>query len=270
MQVVLPSGMMGEVRGLSGRDGRYLTSQSTFQDGELEDFILSHCWTRTLDPGPYNLKGAEPDWDAMLVGDRFYGLIATREATYPSKDYPLKLQCGTCKKKFEWEISLSKLLAEKTRRLAPKDAETFKNGNRFTEVIPGTDTKFVFKLKTGGDAKRTMKHIEMKKTGPKKQQERQNLMVDSLASYIISIDGVDKKKDAIFDYLEDLPLGSIDALMPLIQGYDCGVDTAIEVDCTHCDRSMTIALPLDLGFFMPSMAAMKFVAESSKEEPSED
>ena len=265
MQVNLPSGMLGEVRGLSGRDGRYLTSESTIRDGELEDFILGHCWTRTIEPGPYNHKGGEIDWDSVLVGDRFYALISVREATYPGKDYPLKLQCAQllCKKKFEWEIRLAELLEKRTKRLDPKHIELFKAGNRFTETIPDTDTKFIFKLKTGGDAKRTLKHIEMKKTGPKKQQERQNLMIDSLASYILEIDGVGKKKDDIFDYLENRPLGTIDSLMPLIQSYDCGVDTDIEVECPHCDGEMIIKLPFDRAFFLPSSAAAKFLPAAS-------
>ncbi len=265
MQVTLPSGMSGEVRGLKGKDGRYLTDEETIRGNELEDFILQHCWTRTIDAGPYALKGAEPDWDQILVGDRFYALIAARVASYPGKEYPLKLQCGQtlCKKKFEWEIDLSKLLAERTKKLTPEHAEIFKTGNRFVETIPDTSTKFTFKLKTGGDAKRTMIRIENKKTGPKRQQERQNLFVDSIASSIVEIEGVPKKYDAIFDYLEELAIGSLDAMMPLIQSYDCGVDTDIEVDCTKCGSSMTVKLPFDRAFILPASAAAKFLPDAS-------
>jgi hypothetical protein len=274
MQVTLPSGMSGEIRGLKGKDGRYLTDEEVIRGNELEDFILQHCWTRTIDAGPYALKGAEPDWDGILVGDRSYALIAARVASYPGKEYPLKLQCGQvfCKRKFEWEIQLADLLAQRTKKLSPEHAEIFKGGNRFVETIPGTDKKFTFKLKTGGDAKRTMLRIENKKTGPKRQQERQNLMVDSLASSIVEIEGVEKKYDAIFDFLEDLELGSIDALLPLMQSYDCGVDTSIEVDCTKCKSTMMVNLPFERAFFLPSSAAAKFLpdASSSTETDAED
>jgi hypothetical protein len=254
---------------------RYLANEETVRENQVEDFILEHCWTKTIDQGPYHLKGAvNPDWDAMLVGDRFYALLSTREATYPNKEYPLKLQCGamSCRKKFEWEVSIREMLDKKTKRLSPEHAHLFKDGNHFTETIPFSDppVSFSFKLKTGGDAKRTQKIIQNKKTGPKNQQERQNLMIESLASYILTIDGVDKKRDKVFDYLEDLDLAPLDAMMPLIQSYDCGVDTAIDVDCPHCHEAMIVQLPFERAFFLPSSAAAKFLPDESSDTETEE
>ena len=265
--ITLPSGLVGEVRGLTGRDGRYLTNEQLVRDNEIEDYIFAHCWTATLDDGPYAFKGQPPEWSRVLVGDRFYMLIAVREETYPGKEYAMKLQCTrmACKKRFEWDISLAKLLAEKTKRLSPEDRQVFLDGNRFAGIIPGTTTPFVFKLKTGADAKRTQLLMTNKKTGPKKQQERQNMIVDALASYIVEIDGVLKKTDAVFDYLEDLSLASLDALMPYIQAHDCGVETDIEVDCPYCGGAMAISLPFDRGFFLPSSSAAKFRSGESSE-----
>jgi hypothetical protein len=274
MSVKLPSGMIGEVRGLTGKDGRYLTNEQKIRDNEVEGFVLSNCWARTLDEGPYHLKGSAPDWDNALIGDRFYAMIAIREATYPGKEYPLKLQCGRtgCRRKFEWEISLQKLLDEKTKMLAEADREIFAKDNLFVENLPLVTPakKFVFKLKTGGDAKRTMKYIESKKFGTKKMQERQNLMIDSLASYIVEIEGVAKKRDAIFDFLEECPLGTIDETMPLIQSHDCGVNTDIDVECPHCHGGMIVTLPFDRAFFLPSSAAAKFEAALSNTDKKEE
>lgn len=267
-RITLPSGVIGEVRGLSGRDGRHLANEQAIRDHELDDLVLTSCWTHTIENGPYDFKGKPPDWGKMLVGDRFFALIAIREASYPGQDYTMKLQCPrrpVCGKRFEWDIQLGKLLEQKTKRLAPKDAETFKSGNVFEDVIPGTETAFSYRLKTGDEAKRTQALIEAKKTGPKKQQQRQNLIVDSLASYIVEIAGVPRKRDAIFDALEDLPLGSLDALMPLIQSHDCGVDTEIEVFCPMCQGEMTIQLPFGKAFFLPSSAAAKFLPDASSE-----
>jgi len=274
MSSKLPSGLIIETRGLTGMDGRYLTNEQKVRDNEVEDYILSNCTVRVLDEGPYHLKGTAPDWNDILVGDRFYALIAVREATYPGKEYPLKLQCGRsgCKKKFEWEISLQKLLDEKTKYLSEKDREIFKTDNKFVEKIPFVDPakEFVFKLKTGADAKRTLKTIEAKKMGPKRQQERQNLMIDSLASYIVEIAGVRMKTDTIFDYLETLGLASIDAMMPLIQSHDCGVDTDIDVECPHCGGGMIVKLPLDRAFFLPYSAAAKFLSDASSSTETEE
>lgn len=262
----LPSGLVGEVRGLTGKDGRYLTNEQLVRDNEIEDYIFAHCWTSTVDPGPYDFTGV-PDWGRVLVGDRYSLLIAVREATFPGKEYAMKLQCGRggCKRRFEWEIDLSKLLAEKTKLLAPADRELFKAGNRFEDVIPFTKTPFVYQLQTGANAKRMQARILAKKTGPKKMQEKQNRLVDVIAGLVVEIGGVSHKGDAVFDFLEDLPLGSLDAMLPLMQSHDCGVETTIEVECTYCGGAMAIELPFDRAFFTPYTAAAKGRATASDE-----
>jgi hypothetical protein len=266
--ITLPSGLVGEVRGLTGKDGRYLTNEQLVRDNEIEDYIFSHCWTATVDDGPYKFDGKPPDWGRVLMGDRFAMLIAVREETYPGKEYVVKLQCGRtgCKKSFEWEIHLAELLAKKTKRLAPEDRAVFQDGNRFESVIPFTTTKFFFQLQTGANAKRVQARIEAKKHGPKKAQERQNRLVDVVAGLIVEIDGVPKKADAVFDFLEELSLGSIDALLPLMQSHDCGVETDIDIECTHCGGAMEISLPFDRAFFTPLSAAAKRVISNEDEE----
>lgn len=256
--VTLPSGLVGEVRGLTGKDGRYLSNDQLVRDEAIEDYVFSHCWTNTLDDGPYAFDGKPPDWGKVLIGDRFVTLIAVREETYPGDDYVMKMQCerAGCRKRFEWEIQLGELLAKKTKPLAAKDRALFQNGNRFEEVIPFTSTKFVFQLQTGNNAKRVRARIEAKKLGPKKLQERQNFLVDVVAGQIIEIEGL-TKVEAIFDFLEDLPMKSIDALVPLIQSHDCGVSSLIDVECPHCGRAMQIELPFERAFFLPSSAAHK-------------
>jgi hypothetical protein len=258
--VVLPSGLSGEIRGLTGRDMRFLTNEKVVRDREVEDYIVSNCWVSTSESGPYDLKGDRPDWTGqVLVGDRYYLLIAAREATYPGREYVVKLQCGQigCKRRFEWEINIAELLAKRTRRLAPADAEAFRAGNRFVETIPYTNTKFTFQLQTAANARRTQTRIEQKKLGPKREKERVNGMIDVLAGVIVEVEGVEKKMNAIFDFLEDLPMSSLDAILPLIQSHDCGVDSDIDVECPYCGGAMLIALPFDRAFMLPSTAASR-------------
>jgi hypothetical protein len=273
MSITLPSGLSGEVRGLTGRDMRYLTNEKVVRDREVEDYIVSHCWVSTVDSGPYELKGDSPDWTGqVLVGDRYYLLIAAREATYPGREYVVKLQCGQvgCKRRFEWEINLAELLAKRTRRLAPKDAEVFRAGNRFSETIPFSDKTFTFQLQTAANARKTQMRIEQKKLGPKREQERVNAMVDVLAGLILEVDGVEKRREAIFDFLEALPMASLDALLPLIQAHDCGVDSDIDVECPYCGGAMLIALPFDRAFMLPSTAASRAQRTQSRTESEEE
>lgn len=273
--ITLPSGLVGEVRGLTGKDGRYLTNEQLVRDNEIEDYIFEHCWTGTVDEGPYHFDGGAPDWSRVLVGDRFYLLISVRLATYPGQDYVFSLKCPatTCRRGFEWEVDLEKLLAEQTRRLSDADRAAFMEGNRLTGTIPFTRTGFVFQLNTGAVAKKTRARIDAKKTGPKRLQERQNRIVDVVAGLILEIDGVPKKHEAIFDYLEELPMASLDAMLPLLQSHDCGVETDVEVACPRCGTEMRISLPFDRAFFLPSSAAAireRQATRTTKEEPAEE
>jgi len=267
--ITLPSGLVGEVRGLSGKDGRYLTNEQLVRDNEVEDYIFSNCWNATIDDGPYKFEGRPPDWSKVLVGDRFFALIAVREATYPGKEYVIKLQCARlgCKRRFEWEIDLRELLAKKTKTLSAEDRATFQESNRFKATVPFTEKSFVFQLNTGAIARRTQALLEAKKTGNKKMQQRQNTLCDILSGLILEVDGVALKRDAIFDFLEELPMASIDALLPLVQSHDCGVETDIEVECPFCGGGMVITLPFDRAFFLPySSEAKRAAASSAKEE----
>lgn len=248
--ITCPSGLAGEVRHLTGRDLRAITNVEN--DDEIQDYVLSNCWRTTVDDGPYAFGGKPIDWSKVLLGDRFYALISVREATWPGEPYPLTLRHCKNKPAFGWDVDLKLLLEKKTRKLKDADLEIFKNGNKFSEKIPFDGRAFAFRLQTGADSKRLAARIASKKTGTKEQQASLNMLVESIASYITTIDGVADKRDARIEALEDLSLKSIDALLPLIQSHDCGVDTAIDVRCPHCGGVFEIDLPFDKSFFMPA------------------
>lgn len=263
----LPSGLVVEVRGLTGKDGSYISNPQLARTNQIEDYLLQNCVVGVVDAGPYDFGNKAIDWGRVLVGDRFAALIQLREATYPGKDYTAKIECPRtlCKNKIEWDLSLTELLDKKTQALAPEDAELFKAGNKFPGIFPGTDKKFTFHLLTGQDEKRIRSRIEQKKTGPKSKQDRQNAFVESIAGRIVEIEGVPKKSDAIFDFLETLPLATLDALLPYLQKHDCGVETEIEIECPKCDGEIRIQLPFDVAFFLPETAKGKMRTKSAIE-----
>lgn len=270
MSVKLPSGMIIEVRGLTVRDGRWLTND----DPQISVPLLENCCVGVVDPGPYDFTD-KVDWNKALEGDRFYALIAIREASYPGDPYSLQLGCGsrTCKgKRFGWDINLAELLDKKTQWLSDPDAALFKAGNRFEAILPCVkpERKFAFKLKTGGDTTRTRKIIELKKNGSKQQKESLNSMAEVVASYIVSIEGVESKRAAILDFLEGCPLGTVDRLLPLIQSHDCGVDTTVQARCPNCGSEVRVELPFDAGFIMPHSTRAKSQLEESSSTEEDD
>jgi len=81
--IVCPSGLAGEVRGLTGKEGKLLADRSLARSGATIDRILGSCWLQTTDAGIYELAdGANPDWSKVLVGDRFYALVQIRRASF--------------------------------------------------------------------------------------------------------------------------------------------------------------------------------------------
>ena len=76
IEIECPSGLVGKVRGLKGRDGRFLTDQTIARQGTMIDHILGACWEETVEPGVYSNGAIRPDgfpnWGKVLQGDRTY------------------------------------------------------------------------------------------------------------------------------------------------------------------------------------------------------
>ena len=52
-------------------------------------------------------------------------------------------------------------------------------------------------------------------------------------------------------FIEELTMRDADFLVDEFDRVDCGVDTAIEIECPDCYGLQEIELPFDQGFFMP-------------------
>lgn len=148
IEIECPSGLIGKVRGLTGRDGRYLTDRNLAKSGGLVDQILSSCWESTTDPGIYSQDAFDsdgnPKWGKILQGDRYYALLQIRAAGITIDDptlYDFKAKCKNpdCRKMFNWEIDLDDL---PVRKLPESSRERLARGaNDFSCVIPGTEDR---------------------------------------------------------------------------------------------------------------------------------
>jgi polyhydroxyalkanoate synthase len=58
--IVCPSGLAGEIRGLTGREGKLLADRTLARSGATVDRILQSCWLKTTDPGVYDLALTNP------------------------------------------------------------------------------------------------------------------------------------------------------------------------------------------------------------------
>lgn len=269
-----PAGMAVEVRGLTGRDGRYLTNEKLVRDNDVEDYILRGCCPSLVDPGFYTFEDAGIDWGRVLVGDRVFLLIAIREETYPGEPYVMKLTCPAkmCRAKFEWQIDIAKLLKEKVKPLSPEDRELLKKGEPAEVTVPGLGNRVRFRPKTGADVKRFMAYEQSRQNWSAKKKERINKLVDNLLFHGIEIEGIDKKapSEKKLDFLEGLGFREINLLRQEIEKHDCGVDTTIGVECPQCGVEWEINLPFGRDFFVPEISASSPKRETEKDETDDE
>jgi hypothetical protein len=269
--VELPSGLSGEVRSLSGKDGRFLSNEKLIQDNQIEDYVLRNCWIATADPGPYPFTNGV-DWGDVLIGDRLVAVIHIRQATYPNDPYDLPIKCPSkvCGNKFHWEIDLHELLKEKMKKLPASSAKVMKEGGgNFPIVIPSTETKASFSLLTANSRRAYMKwqdQLRAKAQQDKKmnKEDMTNDLVNAAVFWNLKVEGIDKllKRQ---EFLEDLPLGALIDLRNIVEAADCGVDTEIEIECPKCSVSWKTDLPFTREFFAPKRKTATLAKSSETE-----
>ena len=282
IEIECPSGLKGKVRGLTGKDGRFLTDRKLTKSGRLTDAILESCWLETTDLSIY--KG-ELDWGKVLVGDRFYALIQIKVAAEEDSTHTFRHQCTNeaCREPFDQEIDLDELPVRMLQQEAKDSLKAGKNefsvrmptteqrkqlkdgsalaivNKKKAEIVPDTGDRIIFKLFTGEDELRLFKLDKQDKLS-------ENKLIQSLSQRIVRIE-TEKQSEGdeptyemvkagglnsgFAEYLEQFPMSAIMRLVDRMDELDCGVDTLIEIDCPHCGNLMQVELPLGESFFFP-------------------
>ena len=237
--IVCPSGLAGEVRGLTGKEGKLLADRALARSGATIDRILQACWLTTTDPGVYDLAdGANPDFSRVLVGDRFYTLVQIRRQSF-GDEYAFSAQCenAACRERFEWELDLGAL---PVRVLSDEARAAFRAGNRFETALARGGRKVWFRLLTGADEARA---------SALRRQGRENLLLEAVALRIVEIEGVpdgDRRR-----FLDDVELADLTALLDAFERVDGGIETSLEVECPVCQGVQDVDLPFERNFFFP-------------------
>jgi hypothetical protein len=236
--VTCPSGLSGSIRGLKVREERFLADRKLAKAGSVVDELLRACWEEIADPGPYDFGAAKIDWDRVLQGDRFFALLQIRALTY-GPDYTFAVTCREdgCRARIEWELDLRKLPC---RALSDESRAALLAGNRFEARLPEAGKRVWFRLLTGADEK---------KLPALKRNAGDRMLSAMLAFRVAEVEGVDDRERRRF--LEDLSMRDADFLVDEFDRVDCGVDTAIEIECPECFAQQEVQLPFDPTFFLP-------------------
>jgi hypothetical protein len=246
MNCILPSGLRGVVRKLTGSEINLFTNRDVVKSGDLFDRILRSCWVETTDSGPYSFAEtgkSSPDWKRVLVADRTMALIAIRIATYGSS-YVFNVQClnsQSCGERFEWEIDLSSDLD--VFDLPESSIDKIRDDdNRFLCSVDGHE--IVFKLTDG--AGETL-------AGRRLAKNRNDIMSVGLASKIVSVDDKELNHVRAEEFVKALGADSQLELLQRFEEVDGGVETMIEIECPSCYTKQDKSLPLgEEGFWIPS------------------
>lgn len=274
IEIQCPSGLVGKVRALTGKDGRFLSNEAIARTGLMGDHILTNCWEETVDPGIYRLTEAgKLPWGKVLIGDRIYAMIQIRIAGRGHSMYDFKHQCENrvCRKSFDWEIDLNdlpvQLLSKSVREqftagnldlqcIVP-GTEEFKlltedtNGLALLkprqEIVPGTGKKATFRLQTGDDEVALMKlqnERKKRKRGDAGDDE-ENALIDLVKLRTKSVEGVTD----LTEFFESMSLDAIARMIDRYEEQDCGVDVTIEIQCPACEALQEKQLPFGADFF---------------------
>lgn len=244
-EIICPSGLSGEIRGLKLGDlDTFLDKSLRNKPGPVFEFALANkVWQRTTARGPYVYEGIMPPWEGdVLTGDRFYTILQARIlARGPLFEFEVLCENSICEKIYTWEVNLREL---PVKNLSEKSCALFTAGNKFDTLLPCGQTA-TWQLPTGRSQKRADELM----------REHGRSISVAYASRLLDVSGVDRRK--FVDWMKDLDIVDSDALMEAMEEADCGVETSIETTCPHCEFQQTTEMPMGRGFFSRDRTAEK-------------
>jgi hypothetical protein len=227
--------MRGLIRALKVPEERkYKNAQAIKSNRAIQQFI-SLGWESIVDPGPYSFSDGKIIWDKVLIGDALFLLMQVRAMTY-THEYPIVFPCQACNKPIDHTVNVLKDMD--IQPLPEVSIEHVKTGEAMTVEHGGRVLQF--KLLRLGDEKEIARIQDIRKFSRSQA---------ALAVRLLEVDGVDKHGFGIIHWIEELDAGVPDEISEILDEYDCGLDTTLDVICESCFYQQDIALPLDGSFF---------------------
>jgi hypothetical protein len=234
MEIICPSGLSGELRGMRVREEALMSDRKLLNSGRMIGSLLEACWVRTINPGPYGKLGEKPDLSQVSSADRTYMLLQLRMQSFGTS-YEFDVACGNCERTIKWQCELTEFA---TRPMKPEGVEHLRTGAPIVRTLPsGMDVKF--RLGLGADEE-YMAKLDKK--------ERVNISTHNLARRVLEIDGKTAWKD-VFDAVADLAVIDGDYLHDQIDEIEGGVDLSFDIECPKCASRQLTMLPFEMSFF---------------------
>ena len=233
VEVSCPSGLRGIARGMKVREEQFFTDRKLVASGKVVTKLLSSCWIKTEEMGPYNFDG-DINWEKVMSVDRTAAIIQVRIASFGA-DYVFEVACRDCRKKYGWGLDLNDL---PTEPVSEEAKDFIRTGEPYTIILP--DGRHVMCRPLDGEDE-----VFFAKLGVK---DESRLLTYNLAKKVIEMEGATAWRD-ILGKIEDLDLGDADFLWDEVDAKEGGIDIALDTECPHCGTEQRTMLPFDAAFF---------------------
>lgn len=247
--VTAPSGLSGTIRRLKIKELNLLADRKLARRGTSITELLRSVWVETVDPGPYRSPWVSwpedsrgrliPRWEDVLLGDRTAILLAIRELSR-GPELSFEVTCGShqCRRPISWTVDTREL---ERQPLSKEAVGLLQEGeNLFHRQLPVGGQRVAFRLLTGAD------EAQVARIG---QDEGSGAMVTAtLLLRLPYLEGTNSPRERR-DFVEDLDAGDAEWLQGEWEAAEAAVQSEIEVECPHCWRLQTVAIPFDADFF---------------------
>jgi hypothetical protein len=219
-----------EMREMTAKEEDILFNKSFIERGVVLDRLLSSIF---ID------KEIQPN--TLLTIDKNALLLAARINGY-GPEYGIKVECPRCSTEFETSVDLNDLLKIKEAEL--------KQGMKFLENglvrIELPQTKWIVDVKplNGFDQEKLNKTLE----GKKKHKLEENAIIESIKSFVVSINSVEDE-EVIYDAILKMPAKDSKYLRSNYSDVFPNITTETKVNCIICSNETDMEVPFNINFF---------------------
>jgi hypothetical protein len=222
-----------EIKQMTAKEEDMLTSRTLLKKGvALERVMQSIIVDKRINP------------NSLLVGDRNAILIAARISGYGA-DYETNITCPQCN---TTQAHMFDLIDATQVRYSDIDTNQIDNNEdgTFTATLPATKVEVSFRLLTGTDEKNLLTQIE----NARKSKKEENTITRQLKQFIVSVNG-DSSQETINYLVNNVPSSDSRYLRNLFARVTPDVNLTQEFECSECDYSSIMEVPLTADFFWP-------------------
>lgn len=212
-----------------------LTSKNLIQKGVVIDiFIQSLIVDKSIDA------------NQLLLGDKNAIIVAARILAY-GKDYSVQIDCPKCSFRNEKVIDLSNI---ETKELEYLDSHV-QGVNDFSFTLPASKANITFRLLTQADEKAI--DLEMKSIKKATLSNVDSEITTRMKYAILSVSGETDRKSIKMFVDSMLSVDSL-AFRSELAKITPDVDMKFEFECSDCNHTERMVIPLGVNFFWPSGA----------------